>query len=406
MPLVSIIVPVYNCMPDLEKSLFSLCNQTLKDIEIIVVDDGSLDGGGNFCDAAAVCDGRMKVLHQNNKGSIHARKAGTRLAKGKYVTFVDADDWIEPDLCFHLCETAEVRGADLVIGAHFLDDSCGAKRQRSIFKPGYYDRAKLLDIVFPQMFHNDFYDGWGIYPFMCGKLFKREKLMPYMERAQDGITLGDDVCITFPYLLACQSIAILDKPLYHYVQHDESQSHGRMSHKDLKNIRSIYKSVKQSIYGQGLAEEYAERFRFYMLTTMLVPRFPWLLGKELQKKKLLPFFQVPQGSKVVIYGAGVLGRSFHDFLQESNFAKEVLWLDARAEQLRKAGYAVNSLEEVRSWPAHDLVVIAIINKAIALTVARELAAKGIAAEHIKVLDEEYVKSKEVWQLFEMEVANE
>lgn len=402
LPKISIIVPVFNEKNRLDKCLWSMKNQTMRNIEFILVDDGSADGSAGLCDKAASLDERIKVLHMSNKGSTAARKAGMKLATGKYVTFVDADDWIEQDLCACLYEQAEESGADLIIGGHFLDSAGETRRQISTLSAGFYDRQDLENQVFPQLFHNDFYSGWSIYPFLCGKLFLREKLLPYMERVEDSIAFGDDVCVTFPYLLSCKSIMMVDNSLYHYVQRLNSQSHARLNYENLRSMRSIYKLVLESIHEQGLEETYVGKFRLYMLTTMLIPRFPWLLGKYLCQESEMPFFKFRKGSKVIIYGAGVFGRALHDFLTESRFAEVVLWLDARAEQLRKSGYEIKALQEVEKWPDYDCVVVPIMNREVVKVVCRELTAAGVGAECIRYLDEECVGSADVWRMFDME----
>ena len=99
-PLVSIIVPVYK-VPEqyLRKCIESTMTQTLQNIEILLVDDGSPDQCGEICDAYAEKDSRVKTLHKQNGGLSSARNYGCRAARGKWIMFVDGDDWIEPDMC-------------------------------------------------------------------------------------------------------------------------------------------------------------------------------------------------------------------------------------------------------------------------------------------------------------------
>lgn len=94
---VSIIVPVYNTEKYLKKCVESLIQQTLSDIQIILVDDGSKDASGRICDDFAAGDERIQVIHKVNGGVSSARNAGLEIAQGEYVGFVDADDWVEPE---------------------------------------------------------------------------------------------------------------------------------------------------------------------------------------------------------------------------------------------------------------------------------------------------------------------
>ncbi len=114
-PKISILVPVYNTEPYLKRCLDSLQGQTLPEIEIVLIDDGSTDGSGAICDAYAASDPRFVVIHQENAGISSARNCGLELAKAEYIMLADSDDWVEPDFCRIPYEIAERDQADLVI---------------------------------------------------------------------------------------------------------------------------------------------------------------------------------------------------------------------------------------------------------------------------------------------------
>ncbi|MBQ2957366.1 MAG: glycosyltransferase, partial [Clostridia bacterium] len=112
---VSIVVPVYNAEKYLPRCMASLLAQTLSDLQIILVDDGSRDSSGRLCDAYAVQDARVTVIHQTNRGAGFARNAGLDAAAGEYVGFVDADDEIEPAMFERLYEAAKKHDADMAL---------------------------------------------------------------------------------------------------------------------------------------------------------------------------------------------------------------------------------------------------------------------------------------------------
>ena len=114
-PKVSVIVPVYRAEPYLARCVDSLRRQTLEDLEIILVDDGSPDGCPSMCDRYAAEDCRVRVIHQSNQGAGSARNAGLSIASGDYVGFVDADDYVLPEMFQRLHEAAETYDADLVL---------------------------------------------------------------------------------------------------------------------------------------------------------------------------------------------------------------------------------------------------------------------------------------------------
>ena len=111
--MISVIIPVYNVEPYLRKCLDSVVNQTYRNLEILVIDDGSTDGSGAICDEYA-SDRRMRIFHTENRGLSCARNLGLDEAKGEWIGFVDSDDWIEPDMYEALLKKAEETGADIV----------------------------------------------------------------------------------------------------------------------------------------------------------------------------------------------------------------------------------------------------------------------------------------------------
>ena len=102
MPLISVIVPVYNIMDYLPRCVQSLGQQTYRNLEILLVDDGSTDGTGQLCDRLAAQDGRIRVLHKENGGTSSARNMGIEKALGEFLGFVDSDDYVEPDMYMQL----------------------------------------------------------------------------------------------------------------------------------------------------------------------------------------------------------------------------------------------------------------------------------------------------------------
>ena len=118
--MISVIVPVYNVEPYLRKCLDSIINQTYKDMEILIVDDGSTDGSGDICDEYKT-DKRVRVFHTENRGLSCARNVGLDNAKGDWIGFVDSDDWIEPEMYELLLKGAEETGADIVECGVFVE---------------------------------------------------------------------------------------------------------------------------------------------------------------------------------------------------------------------------------------------------------------------------------------------
>ena len=126
-PCVSVIIPVYNIEKHLEKCLDSVIGQTLKDIEIIVVNDGSTDNSLDIITQYARKDSRIVIVDKPNEGLAYARKSGIEAAHGKYVQHLDGDDFLEPDACELLFKRAEETDADIVIIRFLIDSPRGQK---------------------------------------------------------------------------------------------------------------------------------------------------------------------------------------------------------------------------------------------------------------------------------------
>lgn len=124
-PKVSVIVAVYNVAPFLSKCIASLKAQTLKDFEVILVDDGSTDNSGKICDAYARGDNRFKVFHKANGGVASARELGVEKASGLYMIHADPDDWVEPTMLEELYNRATETDADVIICDFYVESSFG-----------------------------------------------------------------------------------------------------------------------------------------------------------------------------------------------------------------------------------------------------------------------------------------
>lgn len=166
-PLISVIVPVYNTLKYLPKCVASITAQTWKNLEIILVDDGSTDGTGALCDELARRDSRIKVYHKKNGGSSSARNLGIRKAEGEYLGFVDSDDFIEPDMYERLAEAAIEYDAYMVqIGRNEVDEAGNAL-------PDICIPPKKIESIDSQTFLKELLMHRGDCSF-CTKLIRRE----------------------------------------------------------------------------------------------------------------------------------------------------------------------------------------------------------------------------------------
>jgi glycosyltransferase involved in cell wall biosynthesis len=213
MPLISVIVPCYNAAPYLEACVASLCAQTLGDIEVWIVDDGSTDGSGALADACIARDARVRVLRQANAGVAAARNAGLEAAQGEWISFVDADDTLKADALATLYAAIErTPEADIVSARHrerYADGRC------RVFGPG--KRCRRREQVLARLIEGD-----SVYNSMCNKLYRRNLLERWHIRAQEGLRIGEDALFNLEAYARAGNTVHLPAVTYEYRIHGGS----------------------------------------------------------------------------------------------------------------------------------------------------------------------------------------
>lgn len=222
--LVSVIVPVYNSEKYLHRCLESIINQTYKNIEIILIDDGSTDNSGKICDEYALKDGRIKVIHTENKGPAAARNKGIENSRGEFIFFVDADDFIENNAIDLLIENYQRTKADMIVG-----DFLKIKDDNIFNSDCYYffSDSKLLekqDIVDyircylkkPNRF-SLFVHSWGI-------LFKTFIIKDNNISFNANLRTFEDVAFNFDYLKYTNKLFFMKKIVYNHLIHEDYTS--------------------------------------------------------------------------------------------------------------------------------------------------------------------------------------
>lgn len=224
MPKLSVIVPVYNTEKYLRECIDSILTQTFTDFELILVNDGSTDGSGAICDEYADKDPRVKVIHQENGGVTRARKTGAIHSAGDYVTYVDSDDWIDPD-CYHSMMTQiEKYRADIGIFAMSLE-----KKQPDVIcnrvKLGFLSKEMLRNSVYPYMLFDYRENCSGLIASLCNKIIRKELLLNAIAAIPDSLDYGEDAISAYLCMLNASSAYICNQAFYHYRDNPISISH-------------------------------------------------------------------------------------------------------------------------------------------------------------------------------------
>ena len=207
--MISIIIPVYNVSQYLNECIRSVVNQSYKEFECILIDDGSSDGSEIICDQWKQKDSRIKVIHQPNQGVSKARNKGITEAQGEYITFIDSDDWINSNYLNELFQPIKKYNVDLVV--------CGLQQHYSDETSKNYS-YKTGIIKIEQQFTNEFTDINKKF-LLFGpviKLYKKSIIQEHKIHFPPAYTYGEDLLFNYNYLEYVKAIYIVDQCLYHY----------------------------------------------------------------------------------------------------------------------------------------------------------------------------------------------
>lgn len=223
-PKVSVVVPVYNSEEYLAQCVDSLLAQTLDEIEVVLVDDGSPDGSGAICDAYAQKDPRVKVVHKPNGGLVSARIAGVNTATAPYVGFVDGDDFAAPEMYETLYRAAAENSADIVSCSYYLywnDDRIQPFAWE--FPKAVYSGDRLVKEFYPIWFENRKEGHRGMIKSVWSKLYNRAMLADIYTTMETNVTVDEDMMATFAVIARAECVVTLpDEHLLYYRQVDGS----------------------------------------------------------------------------------------------------------------------------------------------------------------------------------------
>lgn len=246
-PLVSIIVPVYNCEKSLQKCAESILSQTLKNLELILVDDGSPDSSPAKADAIAEGDGRVVVIHKENGGPSSARNCGIDNARGEYIQFVDSDDYIDPDMTESLYNAIIKNGTDLA--------ACGfikvraEDEERVVFPELDFVKRDEMTEKIPNFVRSFFPNS------PCNKLYKKSLIN---HRFIEGISLAEDLLFNLEYLKNTEAISVLGSCPYHYIMDNTASLTGRVRISRVTDTLNTYCESIAFYEKHGRAEDIAE----------------------------------------------------------------------------------------------------------------------------------------------------
>ena len=279
MPLVSVILPVYNAQNHLARCINSICGQSYQALEIIIINDGSKDQSLPVCEEFQQKDSRILLVDKANSGVSDTRNLGLTLATGKYVQFVDSDDYIDPDYTASLVEAAETHHADLVIAPYKMVIPAGVSKPEQVLEKIQDDLGGMRVSRPPEVREYGFlpegvYDkdtfarrlmdkpASYFYSVLWNKLYRRDLLVEHDVRFTSEMRWAEDLVFNMQYIQFADTFVSIAKAGYSYVQNPQSICHTQINpaaivqnkiqvfryYKDLYTRLGMYEQVRPQLY--------------------------------------------------------------------------------------------------------------------------------------------------------------
>ena len=370
-PKISIIVPIYNVEQYLEECIKSIRSQTYRNIQIVLIDDGSTDSSGRICDKHALEDDRIVVVHQKNQGLVAARKAGLKIAKGEYIGFVDGDDYIEPQMYKSMLHVLIRENADMVHTWFSSQTRCENKiidldtYRMDVFKRFIGAENSIADVITPSI--------WS-------KLFKSNVIRTAYALVEDNVSYGEDfVCVCATIFIA-KRICTMDECFYHYRVREDSISH-KISIESVGQEVWLYTNICNALKKLNVYEEIKSEMDSFLMKHILFG-FKRLHHYEIPISRFI--FPSPEkilNKKILLYGAGNVGNDYYSQIRRYTNCEIVAWVDAYPEKYNYPFVEVVGLDALVKV-SYDLLLIAIKNKATYMKIKNDLMNRHIPVEKI------------------------
>ena len=343
-----------------------------------MIDDGSSDNSGKICDQYSQDDSRIRVIHRENKGLVNARKLGAKETKTELIAFVDADDWIEPDAIEKMIAPfLKDPTVELVVSGIVMDKKGGSVVRKGMISPGRYRDDDIANRIVPNMMYRWDAGEFGIMGSVCGKIYRRELFSEIVKTIDDRITYGEDDALVYTLIPKCKNIWILDECFYHYCIQSNTMA----------TSFSYESFMKLSI----LKDHFIRRFSDYDLWPKMMPevnQIIWMFLHQTLNELFglslgyqFPFDSIEKGSKLILYGAGVIGKNYYNILKGTGYAEVIAWIDRSYVSKQKEGLNVNDPDEVDLLDC-DYIVICIEAKEIANQIINDLMIKRVPKDKI------------------------
>lgn len=373
--LISVIVPVYNVEEYLNQCIESILNQTYPHLEIILVNDGSTDTSLEICQTYSRTDSRVHVLSQNNQGVVAARQKGIDHAHGTFLSFVDADDWIEPHMYQELI--THIKDYDLITSGYFRSYPNIATESLHFdgIKEGTFSTTDDMTYILSNMIYLNGTETVGICFSIWNKLFKKSIVDSFYKLQNSELKLGEDSVFLYKYILNASSVVVLHKSYYHYRVRlgSVTQSVCKIF---LRNMNDFYLELESLFSSHSLNTILLSQLE-KRVTLAVLKGLSYRMGfSNNNRPQYLPqnYTQL-ENKRIVLYGAGRVGKDYYEQLPLKTNCIITIWVDRNYELYQRDNYPVFSPFEINNTN-FDYILLAVQNENLANAIKQELIDSG------------------------------
>lgn len=379
---ISVVVSIYNVENYVDKCIYSLRNQTYKNIEIVLVVRDSGDKCAEICKAHEAADDRIKIVHQTGRGLVNARKEGTLSASGEYIIHMDGDDWLDDDWLDNVAVYLKDHNPDMIYLLGLVQEGKNKEARTENIQKFFFEDEEICSEIFPMFMDPEkCFKGtirWNVWSWIV----KRDLLLQQQMLIDDSVYLIEDAVYVFLCILKAKSVVFIDNGKYHYVRRSDSGMSTLIGIKK-GNLEKAYNILNDNFQHCDTSYDLDKFLNIFIRSVIISWEY-----KSFQSQftdYLYPYTKVKAGSKVIVYGAGRFGRQVVDAVLDSKIYSLAGWTDRNTAQKPCRGRKIQLIQEVLK-ENYDNIVIAILNSDIAQEVRDNLLQMGVSDNRIALMD--------------------
>lgn len=373
----TIVIPLYNQEKYIRQCIESILHQSLIEISLIIVNDGSTDGSLDICNEIATTDDRVTIISQDNQGLAGARLTGIKNTETKYITFVDADDFILPDAY----ETAipylndEIDEIFFEMARYYSEHKI--KKEHHIISPGMYDKKRIAEQIYPKLVWDFVRKTPGLECSQCVRIVKTELLKKAYENLKvKRFYYGEDIAITYPLITSIKSMVVIPQSYYMHRQRESSNIPGYISNRGyFEEVSSLCSYIREEMAHNIEGYNFDSQIDYFYMYSVELKKLCYD-DYSYTRDFLFPFNLVPFGNSIVLYGAGDVGKAYYEQILKLKYCSEIIWVDKNAKYISDDRVSDLEILDTQSIQGVQYIVIAIENKDVCEQIKRDLVNKG------------------------------